>query len=211
MKTNFCNSDIDSFQFHQEIEAERSWGKTLKLEDKEIAEIFFDKDLFGSKVKELEEDYIEIKQEIKNKLIYLKKHSKNKEEVEILRIFIIQSSMIELIETEKQIKYLQRLTNLKKGYEIKNKNGVTKDDIDKVKQVPLLQIASEFTKLRKCGRNYIGLCPLHKERTPSFYINPETNTYHCFGACQKHGDIINFIQETHRLSFIEAVKLLLNY
>lgn len=203
--------DVDSFQFHQEIEEEKAWEKTLKLADKEIAEIFFDIDLFESKVKELEEDCIKIKQEIKNKLIYLKKHAKNKEEANILRVFIIHSSVKELVETENQIKRLKRLKTVKEGYEIKNKNGVTKDEIERAKEKSLVSIASEFTKLRKCGKDFIGLCPLHQERTPSFHINEQVNIYHCFGACQKHGDVINFVMEKFNLPFIEAVRQLLRY
>ncbi|MCX6717404.1 MAG: CHC2 zinc finger domain-containing protein [Candidatus Taylorbacteria bacterium] len=211
MRTNFYNSNLDALDFHEQIEAENTWKKSLRLTDKEIVEAFYDQELFYEKNIELEQDCVEIKKMIKDKLGYLKNNIKNKEEAEILRTFIISSSIRELIETENLIKYLKRLRIIKAGRVVINKNRVTRDDIDRAKQVPLDQIVSEFTKLRKCGRGFMGLCPFHQERTPSFHINPETNTYNCFGACQKHGDIINFVQEKYNLTFIPAVKQLLTY
>jgi len=205
---NILNTNIDTFDFHEQIEMEKTWEKSLRLKDEDIVEIFFDNDLFKNKVKELEEDCIKIKQEIRNKLAYLKKNVKNKEEVEILRVFIAHSSVKELIETEKQIKYLKRLKTIKEGRKIRRGNSVTKDEIERAKEKSLISIASEFTKLRRCGKDFVGLCPLHQERTPSFHINEQTNTYRCFGACQKHGDVINFIMEKFNLPFVEAVKLL---
>lgn len=59
--------------------------------------------------------------------------------------------------------------------------------------------------LKKNGREYGGLCPFHKEKTPSFSVNDEKGFYHCFG-CGAHGDIIKFVMETEGLSFFEAVE-----
>jgi hypothetical protein len=61
--------------------------------------------------------------------------------------------------------------------------------------------------LRRVGNRLIGRCPFHEEDTPSFSIYSETNHYHCFG-CQAHGDIIKFVMETKKLSFLEAVSYL---
>lgn len=207
----FTEKDFDAFDFHEQIEAEKTWKKSLNLTDKEIVDTFYDKELFYEKNKEFEQDRIEIKKIIKDKLKYIKEHAKSKDEANVLRVFIIHSSVKELVETENKIKRLKRLKIIKEGRIVINKNGVTTDEIERAKHVPLDQLASEFTKLRKCGRGFIGLCPLHQERTPSFHINPETNTYHCFGACQKHGDVINFVQEKYNLTFINAVKQLLTY
>ncbi len=62
-------------------------------------------------------------------------------------------------------------------------------------------------RLRKVGTRFVGLCPFHEERTPSFTIYTKDNTYHCFG-CSAHGDVISFIQKTKELDFLETVRYL---
>ena len=71
---------------------------------------------------------------------------------------------------------------------------ISKSDIEAIKQDHDLKavIESYGVKLRKKGANYVGLCPFHKEKTPSFTVNPKTNLYHCFG-CDAGGDVIRFI------------------
>lgn len=69
----------------------------------------------------------------------------------------------------------------------------------------IVDVIGEHVQLRKAGRNYLGLCPFHKERTPSFNVNPERGLYKCFG-CGKAGNAISFIQEHLHLGFIDAVK-----
>lgn len=59
-------------------------------------------------------------------------------------------------------------------------------------------------ELKQTGQNYVGLCPFHNEKTPSFSVNPERQFYHCFG-CQSGGNVINFVMETEHLSFPEAI------
>ena len=71
----------------------------------------------------------------------------------------------------------------------------------------MVQIASERIALKKLGRQFQGLCPFHAEKTPSFYINPETSLYFCFG-CQRGGDAITFVRELDGLDFPEAVERL---
>ena len=71
----------------------------------------------------------------------------------------------------------------------------------------VVEIVGESVKLTKRGRSFVGLCPFHKEKTPSFHVNPERGFYHCFG-CQASGDAIKFLQETEGLDFIEAVRRL---
>ena len=69
----------------------------------------------------------------------------------------------------------------------------------------IVDVISEHVQLRKAGRNYLGLCPFHKERTPSFNVNAEKGLYKCFG-CGKAGNSITFVQEHLHLGFIDAVK-----
>jgi DNA primase len=71
----------------------------------------------------------------------------------------------------------------------------------------IVEVASEFTALRRQGTNLIGLCPYHSEKTPSFSVSPEKNFYHCFG-CKKGGDAIKLVAELKSVSFVEAVSYL---
>lgn len=71
----------------------------------------------------------------------------------------------------------------------------------------IVAVIGEVITLRHRGRNWLGLCPFHGEKTPSFNVSREKGTYYCFG-CKKGGDVIDFVMETERLSFAEAVERL---
>ncbi|KAF2955814.1 DNA primase [Marinitoga sp. 38H-ov] len=72
-------------------------------------------------------------------------------------------------------------------------------------RLSIKDIVGNYLSLKKSGKNYTALCPFHPEDTPSFFIFPSTNTFHCFG-CGAHGDPITFIQKYEQLNFVEAVK-----
>ncbi len=72
-------------------------------------------------------------------------------------------------------------------------------------RVSIVDVVSEFVKLKKVGKNYAGICPFHPDKNPSFYVNPELGTYYCFG-CGAKGDVISFLMEIKKLSFSEAVE-----
>ncbi|WP_114800197.1 CHC2 zinc finger domain-containing protein [Moraxella canis] len=74
-------------------------------------------------------------------------------------------------------------------------------------QADLVGMIGKHTTLKAAGREYKGCCPFHGEKTPSFYVNPETNLYYCFG-CHAKGNPITFLKEFERMSFIESVKYL---
>jgi DNA primase len=74
-------------------------------------------------------------------------------------------------------------------------------------RVRVTDVVGRKVKLVRRGRNYLGLCPFHNEKTPSFNVNAEKGFYHCFG-CGVHGDVITFVMETEGLSFPEAVEKL---
>lgn len=77
--------------------------------------------------------------------------------------------------------------------------------IESVKSsVDIVEVIGRRIELKQAGRNLVGLCPFHDEKTPSFSVNPEKQFYHCFG-CQSGGNVINFVMETEHLSFPEAV------
>jgi DNA primase len=86
--------------------------------------------------------------------------------------------------------------------------GILDDDVARVREsTDLVALAGEHIALKRVGRRFMGLCPFHTEKTPSFSINPELSVYHCFG-CQKSGDAITFIREVEHLDFVEAVERL---
>ena len=69
----------------------------------------------------------------------------------------------------------------------------------------IVDIISEYVPLRKRGRNFLGLCPFHSEKTPSFTVNEEKQIYHCFG-CHAGGNVFKFLMEYEKISFVEAVQ-----
>mgnify|MGYP001335893256 FL=1 len=80
--------------------------------------------------------------------------------------------------------------------------------IDEVKmRVSLSDVVGKRVKLIKKGKEFLGLCPFHSEKTPSFTVNNEKGFYHCFG-CQAHGSVFDFVMETERLSFRDTVEKL---
>src|SRR5438445_12435690 len=81
-------------------------------------------------------------------------------------------------------------------------------DFDTVKErVDIVQLIGERVSLKKVGRAYSGLCPFHSEKTPSFTVDPDRRTYHCFG-CGRHGDIFTWLEELDGLEPVEALKVL---
>jgi DNA primase len=68
----------------------------------------------------------------------------------------------------------------------------------------IIQLVGDYVRLLPSGKNFKGLCPIHKEKTPSFYVLPDKQIYHCFG-CQKGGDVFAFLREVEKFTFPEAV------
>lgn len=76
-------------------------------------------------------------------------------------------------------------------------------------RVDIMDIVGSFVKLKKRGTNYLGLCPFHNEKTPSFTVSPAKEIYKCFG-CGKSGNSISFIMEHEKYSYVEALRWLAN-
>lgn len=84
--------------------------------------------------------------------------------------------------------------------------GIVEDDIQKVRSsVTLSDLVGPYSQLRRTGRNQVGLCPFHSERSPSFSVNDETGRYMCFG-CGAKGDVFTFVQQMEHLDFVGSVE-----
>jgi DNA primase len=81
--------------------------------------------------------------------------------------------------------------------------------IDEVKQkIDIAEVIGQYAALKKAGRNLTALCPFHSEKHPSFFVYPEQQSWHCFGACNTGGDVFAFIMKKEGLDFGEALRLL---
>lgn len=89
---------------------------------------------------------------------------------------------------------------------------IAKEDIEKIRQtVDIVEyLKSRGTEVNRAGSSWIGLCPIHSERSPSFHVKPEAKTFHCFG-CGRGGDIFSLVQEMDDLSFYGAILSLAEY
>jgi DNA primase len=85
---------------------------------------------------------------------------------------------------------------------------ISAESLERVKQAAdIIEVVSAHTDLRRQGARWVGLCPFHEERTPSFSVDAQEKLYHCFG-CGAGGDTIKFVEEKEGLGFAEAVELL---
>src|SRR5690606_25823380 len=79
----------------------------------------------------------------------------------------------------------------------------------RVREMVLSEVIGRHVRLTRRGREFVGLCPFHRERTPSFTVNDDKGFYHCFG-CGAHGDSIDFVMNIGNVRFIDAIEMLLN-
>ncbi len=85
---------------------------------------------------------------------------------------------------------------------------VDENSIELIKErADIVEIIGQYVKLRKRGLNFLGLCPFHNEKTPSFVVSPDKKIFHCFG-CGAGGNVFSFLMKVDGLSFIDTVRLL---
>jgi DNA primase len=188
------------------ISLEKEWRKNQpKLTDKEWLEIFPEaKEVVPQKIHELEQEEGQLKKSIKDKFKNINKISD-----EFLRW--LQTKWVEINEVNDLITIKKHISKLK-GYLPVFKGRVLSERItEEQKQKALLVPIESLLKqnFRKNGTTLVGLCPLHEEKHPSFYIYLENNTFYCFG-CSQGGDVINLTRLLYGFSFKEAVEYLNN-
>lgn len=81
--------------------------------------------------------------------------------------------------------------------------GSAKEEVRQAADI--VEVVGQFVQLRKAGQNYLGLCPFHSEKTPSFTVSPSKQMFHCFG-CKKGGDVFTFWMAYHNVSFAQALQ-----
>ncbi len=87
-------------------------------------------------------------------------------------------------------------------------NTDSKTNLEEIKQrVDIVDVISNYVRLEKSGTQFKGRCPFHNEKSPSFYVSPAKNFYHCFG-CAAHGDIFTFTMNIENIPFKDALKLM---
>ena len=86
--------------------------------------------------------------------------------------------------------------------------AIVEEDLERLRAtVSISDVVQQYVALRRVGRNWVGLCPFHAERTPSFNVREETGRYKCFG-CGAAGDVFTFVQEIEHVDFVTAVEQL---
>ena len=71
--------------------------------------------------------------------------------------------------------------------------------------IDIVELIGQFVQLKRGGQNYMGLCPFHSEKAPSFTVSQTKQMFHCFG-CKKGGDVFGFWMEYHKVTFPQAMK-----
>jgi len=88
------------------------------------------------------------------------------------------------------------------------KGSIPEDAIEEIRRrTDIVSLIGEYVTLRKAGRNFLGLCPFHQEKTPSFTVSPEKQMFYCFG-CSEGGNAVTFLMKLNSLTFPEAVRQL---
>ena len=86
--------------------------------------------------------------------------------------------------------------------------AIVQDDVDRLRAtVSIVDVVGEVVQLRRVGRNWVGLCPFHAEKSPSFNVREQTGRYKCFG-CDQGGDVFTFVEQTRHVDFVGAVEYL---
>lgn len=207
IKTTHQQSEKETEEFSiLADELEHEWRRSLpRYMEKGLVEIFAPPpDMIREKLEDWKRKQEEKTKDIKQALWYVymafDESSRWFGEL-IIKVFLLP----DLEAGNKHVARLQRILSrlLPKRLTLINNEKT----IEYARQYSIYEIAKYRLLLRGCGNKFSSLCPFHEEKHASFYIYPETNTFHCFG-CQENGDIIKLTMHLYGISFREAVKML---
>ena len=185
--------------------AEHTWREKLPhLSEKERYDIFLSSApvIVSEKIKELTTEYEAVENTILEQIRWIQTESKNESEKLVLQALLEQIQIKKLLSVEAQLKRFYMYRNFQQG------NTKETIDVQKAKEYPIDRLLEHTTKLRKVGQNYLALCPLHGEKTPSFYLYTRTNSFYCYG-CHAGGDVIRLTRLLYGYSFTETVGYLM--
>lgn len=207
MKHNKVLEESENVLF---IELEEQWIKSsIKFTDNELLEIF------GDVIKTMNDKVAELKEQqdtLIKKIYELGKQYVHGNDIDsfFARLCIEHFLINKLQKVENSLFLLQRLKSLKKHHKVKKQKGITTKDIENARNVALVTFAEQnIGNLRKSGKNYLTKCPIHDDRSPSFFIYPESNRFHCFG-CGASGDTIALAQKILGLDFKSTIYFLIH-
>lgn len=172
-----------------------------KFSLKEWLEIFPEiVDLAPDKVTELrDERRATILQQAKTQFIIARTPFLPDDQKPILNAYLKLKVDDYLEQLDRQLSFFSMLASRKQG----KTNGLTDEMIDQARQVPIQDFVP--TPLKRSGNRLIGLCPLHHEKSPSFIVYPDQNSFWCFG-CNKGGSVIDLVMLQNKCEFKEAIE-----
>lgn len=183
------------------------WKKTLpRYTERELVEIFSPtSEMIQTKLDDWKTEKVAKTETIKNFLKKIYKLNADDFSKWFGELMVKTFLMPDLEKCNRHIARLKRILNLLNPQKIIGSNN--QESIERARRYPIYEIAKYRLLLRGCRNKFSSLCPFHEEKHASFYIYPETNTFHCFG-CQENGDVIKLTMHLYGTSFREAVKML---
>lgn len=187
----------------QWLELEREWKRNLINTTLDIG-ILKGTGIVEPKIREFDEEIAKSKDHIET---LIRQISKLTSDEQILCNSILKNTLIkDLVELESQRARFLRHKRLLSAQNSKKNSHL---DVESAASHQILSIAERDTLLRRSGKTFTGRCPLHDDRSPSFYIYPETNSFYCFG-CNQGGNTIDYVMQKDGLDFKRAVQFINN-
>ncbi|VVA43955.1 conserved hypothetical protein [Candidatus Roizmanbacteria bacterium] len=213
--SKYLNNVPFSEEFYEYAKGlEKEWSKSLpKYTDEELLLIFPEaREIIPQKITEYREERkecIENIKEFREKVSAIASEEKKDEFFEWFWRYLYPKYFYapQVVKLDKHLFRLKRQQRIISGEN--KKNSYVTDFItlkERAKQQSFVDIALPYLeKIRRTGSRITALCPFHEEKTPSFTIYIDKNTFHCFG-CQANGDVITFKMKVENLTFVDAVK-----
>lgn len=181
-----------------------------KYSDQELLTIFPEvKEIIPHKIKECQKTIRNKREKIKKDLMKIYALKSDSFSEWFGEEAIQQFEMPEITKLEKSLLRLKRFTFLLTPTKDSDRWSEFQNKLEIARNYPIETLARSKLEIIHSGKNFVALCPFHNEKTPSFYLYPETNKFYCFG-CQEKGDILTLTMHLYGINFKEAVQMLQN-